>query len=65
MRITKTFNHEGEIPFEITPEQAVDYLEHHGYYEKGTIESIFERNVEISLKTPWAFYDFKPDPLTS
>jgi len=60
MIITKTHNEPNATPEEITPEQAIDYLEERGYYALGTVQKLLSAACEATLRTPWAFYDFQP-----
>ncbi|MDD5353044.1 MAG: hypothetical protein PHS93_07795 [Candidatus Omnitrophica bacterium] len=57
MKIIKTFK--GEDGFEeLTLVEAVEYLEHRGYYDKGTVVKIIQSGIKTTLQTDFAIYDF-------
>ena len=58
MKIYKTMNEKSAKTYEISREDAIEYLENRGYYKEGTIDDILKTGQTCNLRTPWAFYEF-------
>ncbi len=58
MKILKTMNEPGAEPYEISKEDAIEYLENRGYWNEGIVDEILQTGQSVNLRTLWAFYKF-------
>ena len=57
LKIHKTYKDEDNFEV-ITKEQAVTDLEGAGYFLQGTVEKVLKENIELTLQSNYATFDF-------